>query len=52
VASGLAAERYVDTIQANLRRILARGKDVCVRTEEENLAMLTVDAGPTGAFPG
>nr|MDT0659078.1 5'-methylthioadenosine/S-adenosylhomocysteine nucleosidase [Micromonospora sp. DSM 115978] len=51
VARCLDAERYIDSIHSNLRAILTLGRDVCVRTEEENLAMLTVDGPPSGAFP-
>lgn len=50
VSRCLAAERYTDSIQANLRERLTRGRDVCVRTKEDGLAMLTVDQAPNAAF--
>ena len=46
----LAAERYADSIQANLRDRLTLGRDVCVRTKEDGLAMLTIDQAPDAAF--
>jgi 8-oxo-dGTP diphosphatase len=50
LARCLAAQTYVDSIQANLQRILVAGLDVCVRTQEEGFAMLTVDEAPSSAF--
>ncbi|HEU4426825.1 MAG TPA: 5'-methylthioadenosine/S-adenosylhomocysteine nucleosidase [Pilimelia sp.] len=51
LARCLAADNYRDSIQENLQRILTAGRDVCVRTQEEGLAMLTVVEPPSSAFP-
>ncbi|MEU6073182.1 5'-methylthioadenosine/S-adenosylhomocysteine nucleosidase [Micromonospora sp. NPDC047074] len=45
----LASEEYVDGLHTNLRELLSQGRDVCVRTQEENLAMLTVQRPPSAA---
>ncbi|WP_433390183.1 hypothetical protein [Micromonospora sp. KLBMP9576] len=45
----LAAETYVDGLYSNLRELLDQGRDVCVRTQEGNLAMLTVRRPPSAA---
>ncbi|MEU7993918.1 5'-methylthioadenosine/S-adenosylhomocysteine nucleosidase [Micromonospora sp. NPDC049060] len=45
----LASEEYVDGLYTNLRELLSQGRDVCVRTQEENLAMLTVQRSPSAA---
>jgi nucleoside phosphorylase len=46
----LAAAVYVDSIRENVYDILTRGRDVCVRTKEGGLAMLTIDQAPAAAF--
>lgn len=51
VARCLETVRYTDGIYSNLRENLTVGRDVCVRTEEDNLALLTVDQSPSSAFP-
>jgi hypothetical protein len=46
----LAARSYVDSIRENVYDLLASGRDVCVRTKEGGLAMLTIDQAPAPAL--